>query len=586
MRCSRFKTRQIQIGSVPVGGDAKIVIQSMTTSDTMDIEATVAQVKELSDAGCDIVRITAPTVNDAEALGEISKRLRDQGCSTPLVADIHFLPKAAFIAADHVEKVRINPGNFADRKMFKTREYTDQEYQEEISRIEEKFSPLVEVLKKNNRALRIGTNHGSLSDRVMNRYGDTPEGMIESAFEYAEICRKLDFHNFCFSMKASNVGVMIRAYRLLVDRQKEKGWDYPIHLGVTEAGEGEDARIKSAIGIGTLLSEGIGDTIRVSLTEASVKEVPVAQAIAKRFSKSEEAFDRAYSLAEGWEEMKGPPTVWLSADSLQNLGDQLRKTELRPDVVLWSGKIESVSVLKSSLQNLLGNPEVRLALPKETFDRLNSADQIQVEHFLCSEVDRSTHPKEVVCYRGISELKNASSINPSRSLFSWSIEGAESLSELDRLIEACAQVGTPFIDLAAFGIMLESSSFPESLRLSFGILQATRRRMSKTEYIACPSCGRTLFDLEETTARIKKLTAHLKGVKIAVMGCIVNGPGEMADADFGYVGGAPGKVNLYVEKDCVERNIASSEAPERLVELIKKHGRWFEPGEEPKLQSA
>lgn len=560
----RFNSREIQVGDQSLGGSSRIAIQSMTTTDTMDIAGTLQQTKDLVEAGCDIIRITAPTMNDAEALKEISKQLRDAGINNPLVADIHFLPKAAMAAAKYVEKVRINPGNFADRKMFKTKEYSDEEYSKEILRIEEKFKPLVLELKARGRALRIGTNHGSLSDRIMNRFGDTPEGMIESAFEYAEICRKYDFHNFCFSMKASNVRVMIEAYRLLAKKQRERSWNYPIHLGVTEAGDGEDARIKSSIGIGTLLSEGIGDTIRVSLTEASVHEIPVARAIADRFPREFEAQSSNYQLSPNADlSSKNQPLVFLKYE--KGLPKKLSGQELRPDVLFVDNAdlMEmSLAAFKEMMARQLGVPTLKIAVTSafSAIDR-ESADYVFDEN--------------LKLVTGIESLKAFEELQPAETVIHWKLD--QSMNELQRIIETSYQCGSSFIDLPLFGIFIEAEDLVESLRLSFGILQASRRRMSKTEYIACPSCGRTLFDLEETTARIRKVTSHLKGVKIAVMGCIVNGPGEMADADFGYVGGAPGRVNLYVEKDCVERNIPSAEAPERLVELIKKNGKWFEP---------
>lgn len=577
-----FKTNPIRIGNLWMGGDHPIVVQSMTTTDTMDVAKTVQQVKDLVKVGCQVVRITAPTVQDAEALKAIRDQLRSENIQIPLVADIHFLPAAAMIAADYVEKVRINPGNFADRKMFKTREYTDVEYQEELERIHEKFRPLVLKLKELNRALRIGTNHGSLSDRIMNRFGDTPEGMVESAFEFAEICRRYDFHNFCFSMKASNVAVMVKAYRLLVARQKEKGWGYPIHLGVTEAGDGEDGRIKSAIGIGTLLNEGIGDTIRVSLTEASVKEIPVAQALANRFPRGSKVFSTGFSAKENIAVSKEPPQVWMQAESVEALKDGLASTNLRPDIVYFSsaGEIANEAhMLKLQFRTLFGGNPVKIAFNRD--DKAWSDERALkkllplADLFVSSNPSEDFHGKKVFqTVHGIKELKESSAARLNPIVLCYETTAS---SELERIIDLSLNVGAAFVDLPLAGIMLSTSSAEESLRLSFSILQATRRRMTKTEYISCPSCGRTLFDLEETTARIKSVTSHLKGVKIAVMGCIVNGPGEMADADFGYVGGAPGRVNLYVGKDCVERNIASAEAPGRLVDLIKKNNRWVEP---------
>lgn len=574
---SRFKSRILQVGNVQLGGDLPVVVQSMTTTDTMDVAATVKQVKDLVRVGCQIVRITAPTVQDAEALKDIRARLRQDGCEVPLVADIHFLPAAAMIAADHVEKVRINPGNYADRKMFKVREYTDLEYQEELDRIHERFKPLVLKLKELGKALRIGTNHGSLSDRIMNRFGDTPEGMVESAVEFAEICRLYDFHNFCFSMKASNVGVMVRAYRLLVKRQLEKGWDYPIHLGVTEAGDGEDGRIKSAIGIGSLLAEGIGDTIRVSLTESSVNEIPVAKAIASSFPKTNESRLPCCERTEGYDSCRELPEVWMRASSIEEIERRLAKTSLRPDVIYIQDPqnlSDEFHMLKLQLKARLGIASPKVALKKQEAwwgdERVRARVLASTDYLIVESISEVYEGKSCVV---LLDPFSETGFDPNRSILCLNSKN----SGLDLIIEASTRLGSAFVDLNFKGILLEAPDAEESLRLSYGILQATRRRMSKTEYISCPSCGRTLFNLEETTARIKSITSHLKGVKIAIMGCIVNGPGEMADADFGYVGGAPGRVNLYVGKECVERNIPSEEAPGRLVELIRSHGRWVEP---------
>jgi (E)-4-hydroxy-3-methylbut-2-enyl-diphosphate synthase len=546
----------------------------------MDIEATVRQTKDLVNAGCHVVRITAPTVQDAEALKHIKARLVEDGVHVPLVADIHFVPAAALIAADYVEKVRINPGNYADRKMFKTREYSEVEYQEELFRIRDKFLPLVRKLKALDKALRIGTNHGSLSDRIMNRFGDTAKGMVESAIEFAQIARDENFHNFCFSMKASNVGVMVEAYRLLIDRQLELGWDYPVHLGVTEAGDGEDGRLKSAIGIGALLSEGIGDTIRVSLTEAAVKEIPVAEAIARRFPRSQLVEPRGFSMRPS-SSSRGLPEVWLLTHSVAELKTKLSTTKLRPDVILFDATedvINEIHMVRTQLDSLGGVRRPLLAISvhdlwmkDERLKRrvLSSVDLLASADFVGEEIEG----KSVVrVLPSRPQLRSEPSIDAARSVIAWSSEGSPD----DFVIDAALEVGVPFVDLALRGILIESADPVRTLEVSFGILQATRRRMTKTEYISCPSCGRTLFDLEETTARIKAVTSHLKGVKIAVMGCIVNGPGEMADADFGYVGGAPGRVNLYVGKTCVERNIPSADAPMRLVDLIKKSNRWEE----------
>lgn len=578
----------IHIGSLPMGGDYPIVIQSMTTTDTMDIEKTVAQAKELADVGCDLVRITAPTVPDAEALKTIRDRLHQDGYKIPLVADIHFVPAAAMVAADYVEKVRINPGNYADRKLFKIREYSDREYQEELERIHDKFKPLVLKLKSLDRALRIGTNHGSLSDRIMNRYGDTPEGMVESAFEFAEICRAYEFHNFCFSMKASNTGVMVQAYRLLVAKQLERGWDYPIHLGVTEAGDGEDGRMKSAIGIGTVLAEGIGDTIRVSLTESPAKEVPVARALAKKFPRTRTAEPGHYSINPSYKAFGRPPQVWWTFRGLDALRRDFSHTKLRPDVLYIESledHLNEFHFLRLQLQTIFQNsamPQVAVPYAEDWWNHERSRKKVlDVAEIIVAEnrdafLALNALPEDKVLVQFATctgELKTISNLDPSKTVIRWKAEG----EGLDFILNASLDVGSAFVDFAFRGILIEGRSAEEALSTSFGLLQGTRRRMSKTEYISCPSCGRTLFDLEETTARIKAVTSHLKTVKIAVMGCIVNGPGEMADADFGYVGGAPGRVNLYVGKDCVEKNIPSEEAPLRLVGLIKQHGRWADP---------
>ncbi|TVQ80699.1 MAG: 4-hydroxy-3-methylbut-2-en-1-yl diphosphate synthase [Bradymonadales bacterium] len=573
----RFKTREIQIGNRVIGGDAPILVQSMTTTDTCDVEATVKQVIELVEVGCDIVRITAPTPRDAQALQEIRKTLDRRGVSVPLVADIHFMPKAAMIAVDWVEKVRINPGNFADRKLFKVMEYSDSDYQRELDRIHDSFKPLVMKLKERGAALRIGTNHGSLSDRIMNRFGDTPEGMIQSAFEYAEICRLYDFHNFCFSMKASNVSVMMQAYRLLVERQMERAWDYPIHLGVTEAGDGEDARIKSAIGIGTLLAEGIGDTIRVSLTEHPVREIPVARELAERFNKSVLPYPAGFDFVDQGGANSVVPEVWIREQDFDfSQAEKLSTTVEPPDVIFFDSPVSQR--LESDFEAwkiFLKNDSLKLALPYRLRAELQAFEPL-VAYWLADpkELDEREIRDERVkqCVSSLEHLKGVEDLRPESLVFSYQLS-SEKLSELSDL---CVQAGSAFIDLPLSGLMIQGLSLNSSLRINYAILQATRRRMSKTEYIACPSCGRTLFDLEETTARIRERTDHLKGVKIAIMGCIVNGPGEMADADFGYVGGAPGRVNLYVGKDCVQKNIPSKEAPERLVQLIKDHGRWVE----------
>lgn len=556
-----FKTREIKIGNLLLGGSNPILVQSMTTTDTKDVEKTLEQIKALVDVGCDLVRVTVPTMNDVMALEQIKNKLLQENIRVPLCADVHFVPAAALKVCEFVDKVRINPGNFADRKMFKVQEYTDDQYTAELKRIEEKFLPLVEKLKKYDCALRIGTNHGSLSDRVMNRYGDSPAGMVESAFEFAAIARNQDFHHFCFSMKASNVGVMVNAYRLLVQKQLERNWDYPIHLGVTEAGDGEDGRLKSCIGIGTLLAEGIGDTIRVSLTESSVKEIPVARALANRFPRN--AYNvrpMGFPKVESPKLVRRPPSVWVTYQPGDLFQKSLQEALMRPDFLLVKNEAELSDAETLAQTYSTNEAKIRVGFfdgTKVSFRWEDSEENVNLQLLSATEV-----------------LETKRALDPQDFILTWS-PGTK--KDLDRVLEASLSLGSAFVDQAFSGILIKEASLSNSTKLAYGILQATRRRMSKTEYISCPSCGRTLFDLEETTAQIKKRTDHLKGVKIGIMGCIVNGPGEMADADFGFVGGAPGKVNLYVGMDCVKRNIAFDQATDELVQLIKDHGRWVEP---------
>lgn len=508
----RFKTRPIQVGPLQVGGDNPIRIQSMTTSDTRDVEATVEQVVRLADAGCEIVRVTVQGMKEAEACEQIKSRLIQKGVLVPLVADIHFYPPAALRVVEFVDKVRINPGNFSDRRAtFKVEEVDAFVYKQELERIEEKFTPLVLKCKALGKALRIGTNHGSLSDRIMNRYGDTPDGMCESAFEYARICRKHDFHNFCFSMKSSNTRVMVQAYRLLVKRMVEMGWDYPLHLGVTEAGSGEDGRIKSAVGIGTLLLDGIGDTIRVSLTE----------------------------------------DPWFEIDPCLRLRTLAERAVLEERTIFIEPKFEPTPL----------DGKVFISAPLDP--GLNEADQAD---YVLSESAPKSSFEAVFAEDRFSALKADKPV-----VLSFSYEGDEE----DVRIQAAAECGSLLLDGHAAALHLQGPFSSAYLRsLSFGILQAARMRSVKTEFISCPSCGRTLFNLQEVTRKVQEKTAHLAGVKIAVMGCIVNGPGEMADAHFGYVGSKAGMIDLYVGKTCVEKNIPSDEAVDRLVSLIKAHGMW------------
>ncbi len=511
----RRKTREVMVGNVGVGGTNPIRVQSMTTTLTKDIDATVAQTIRLVDAGCEIVRITTPTVQDAKALGDIKSKLRAKGVTVPLVADIHFSPAAALEAAEHADKVRVNPGNYADSRKFAVREYTDGEYAAELERIEERFAPLVLKCKERNLAMRIGTNHGSLSDRIMNRFGDTPEGMCESALEFIRLCQKYGYHNLIPSMKASNPKVMIAAYRMLAARMDELGMDYPFHLGVTEAGNGEDARIKSAAGIGSLLEDGIGDTIRVSLAEEPEAEVPVAHEIARRYGGRMEA-------------LPPPP------------GDPFHYRRRPADTVNGIGGHSTIAVVGSG--------------PRADFKEV-PAGALTASGKTANEIIRAGR-----------QLASEPGDQPIHLRM-----------ETDDLIEASIGLGSLLCDGIGDSVQIAAGSVDRAEELAFSILQASGARLSRTDYVACPGCGRTLFDLETTTDRIKARTAHLPGVRIAVMGCIVNGPGEMADADFGYVGSSPGKVNLYVGKEQVARAIPTDEADERLIELIKSQGRWIEP---------
>jgi len=575
----RRPTREVMVGDVGVGGSNPIRIQSMLTCDTMDTDACVRQTLGLVAVGCEIVRITAPTVKDAANLEAIVRRLRAEGCGVPIVADIHFKPEAALEAARWVEKVRINPGNYADSKKFKIIEYTDEQYLAELERIRARFAPLVALCKERGAAMRIGTNHGSLSDRIMNRYGDTPLGMVESALEFARIAREMDYHAFIFSMKASNPKVMINAYRLLVARLDELGpdWNYPIHLGVTEAGDGEDGRIKSAIGIGSLLHDGIGDTIRVSLTEESVEEIPVARALAARvsgsmggiasdaplsfdpFSYARRATETALleSVAEpgarvslGGEELT---RVAVRRDNFEKIAHKVaRMGDYKPEFIYEEAELVEIDPRDAeAVAAINASPDSRLVALPDGLD----IPVIAGYRLLAARIE-ARHP---------SLLKDV--LEP----------GATSSDFLNALLEAATNIGSLLCDGVGDAILLQGESAPgQALRLSYNILQAAGCRIFKTDYVACPSCGRTLFDLQSTTARIKASTLHLKGVKIAIMGCIVNGPGEMADADFGYVGGAPGKVNLYVGKTPVKFNIPEAEAVERLKDLIREHGKWVE----------
>ena len=579
---SRRKAREVVIGDpknggVIIGGDHPVVKQSMLTCDTMDTALSVKQTLELVAVGCQLVRITAPTVKDAANLKNIVAELRARGCMVPIVADIHFKPDAAMEAAKWVEVVRVNPGNYADKKKFAVREYTDDQYDEELVRIEEQFTPLVLLCKQLGRALRIGTNHGSLSDRIMNRYGDTPLGMVESALEFARIARKHDYHNFKFSMKSSNPKVMIECYRLLVARLDELGpdWNYPIHLGVTEAGEGEDGRIKSAIGIGSLLCDGLGDTIRVSLTEDSPNEIAVCNDLLAQIPLLTGRDDRAASSSLGdWPfdpftfTRRATPEIEL-ADNIKCGGEQTQR------VVVTRATWEKIA------PKIRPKDDVR---PEAIYEDLNVYEidptkdfEINCDTQLVTVKDGVQLPPISAFRMLAAKLRRLGKKNPILLKDCINFEPV-SLEPKIALLRASVVIGALLADGIGDAILVRGESGGgQSLRLAFNILQAAGCRSFKTDYVACPSCGRTLFNLQTVTARIKERTQHLKGVKIAIMGCIVNGPGEMADADFGYVGGAPNKINLYVGKTPVKFNIPEAEAVDRLVDLIREHGKWKEP---------
>jgi (E)-4-hydroxy-3-methylbut-2-enyl-diphosphate synthase len=609
----RRLTHEVKVGNVGIGGANPIRVQSMITCDTMDTEASIQQTIELANVGCEIVRITAPTVKDARNLEHIVKGLRERGCNVPIVADIHFKPDAAMEAAKWVDKVRINPGNYADSKKFVIREYTDEQYAAELARIGERFSPLVDLCKKRRIAMRIGTNHGSLSDRILNRYGDTPLGMVESALEFARIARNLDYHDFVFSMKASNPKIMIAAYRLLVARLNELGpdWNYPVHLGVTEAGEGEDARIKSAIGIGSLLADGIGDTIRVSLTEDSPHEIPVARALIENIQRTSNAqrptlnaqlsfdpfsyqrratetiavagiVDPGQGVKLGGSELIRVVVRQSNFDKIAHKID--RMSDYKPEIVYENVRIEEVdSRDEDAITRLNECSTPSLVTVRDDVDlpmipafrllaaRLDARHPILLKDTLKNDEARTTKDEG----SPNDEMQN----NDSGFVIPSSLDIRHS-SFLHTLLIASTNIGSLLCDGIGDAVLVQGEEAPgQALRLSYNILQAAGSRIFKTDYVACPSCGRTLFNLQTTTAKIKAATSHLKGVKIAIMGCIVNGPGEMADADFGYVGGAPGKVNLYVGKTAVKFNIPEAEAVDRLKDLIREHGKWTEPAQ-------
>jgi (E)-4-hydroxy-3-methylbut-2-enyl-diphosphate synthase len=616
----RRKTREVVIGDpahggVIIGGGHPVVKQSMLTCDTMDTAESVKQTLDLVAVGCQLVRITAPTVKDAANLQNIVAELHKRGCFVPIVADIHFKPEAAMEAVKWVEVVRVNPGNYADSKKFATKEYTDEQYTAELKRIEEKLTPLVLECIRLKRCLRIGTNHGSLSDRIMNRYGDTPLGMVESALEFARICRKHGFHNFKFSLKSSNPKVMIECYRLLVARLEQEGpdWNYPIHLGVTEAGEGEDGRIKSAIGIGSLLCDGLGDTIRVSLTEDSPREIEVCRDLLAQIPLLTVAADvrRLSSKSELDQSLLTSAATW-AFDPFTFARRITPEIELAPGIKCGGEQLIRVVVTRATWDKVA--PKIRPkddVKPEAVYEDLNIAEIDPTQDF---EINPDSASGLVTVKDGVSlpaitafrllaaKLKRLGRNNPillkdcldsndrRTGVPPVSNISAEGKGKIETggtpvllepkiaLLRASVVIGSLLADGIGDAILIRGEAGGgQSLRLAYNILQAAGCRSFKTDYVACPSCGRTLFNLQTVTARIKSRTEHLKGVKIAIMGCIVNGPGEMADADFGYVGGAPGKINLYVGKQAIKFNIPEAEAVDRLVDLIREHGKWVEP---------
>ena len=579
----RRRTREVRVGKVGIGGENPIRVQSMITCDTMDTEASIQQTLDLANVGCEIVRITAPTVKDARNLEFIKQGLAARGSDVPIVADIHFKPDAAMEAARWVEKVRVNPGNFADSKKFAVKEYSDEQYAAELERIRERFTPLVKYCQERKISIRIGTNHGSLSDRIMNRYGDTPLGMVESALEFARIARDNGFHDFIFSMKASNPKVMIAAYRLLVHRLEQEGpdWNYPLHLGVTEAGDGEDGRIKSAIGIGSLLSDGIGDTVRVSLTEDSVHEIPVARALvelcgARLETSGTDAAAPADSLPAGASSLPFDPFSYRRRASAR----------LMPGgMATGAGEVPRVVVRQVTLDKIahkldrMGDFQPEIVYEQAEVREIDPRDDAEVAALNAEPGNRLVTVRDGVQMPVVAAFRLlAARVDERHPILLKDALRASTEPQSDfthTLLVAATNIGALLCDGIGDAVLIQGEEAPgQSLRLAYNILQAAGSRLFKTDYVACPSCGRTLFNLQETTAKIRAATGHLKGVKIAIMGCIVNGPGEMADADFGYVGGAPGKINLYVGKQAVRFNIPAAEAVERLTDLIREHGRW------------
>lgn len=625
----RYPTTEIKIGNLKLGGNNPVRLQSMTTVDTMDTSGSVEEAVRMIDAGCELVRLTAPSKKEAENLGIIRQILNEKGYDTPLVADIHFTPNAAEVAAKLIEKVRVNPGNYADKKKFEELEYTNESYIEELERIEKKFTPLVLLCKEEETAIRIGTNHGSLSDRILSRFGDTPEGMVESAMEFIRICRKNDFHELVISMKASNTIVMVQAYRLLVAVMAKENMFYPLHLGVTEAGDGEDGRIKSAVGIGTLLEDGLGDTIRVSLTENPEFEIPVARKLAAKFSKVENIFQitNTEQLSINYSPFNYERRKTIGIDNIGNhhapivIADYSTNQKITQANLFGIGYGYSVQLDKWQIQDqasdylYIGTNNIEFELPGTlriivdyikwisdystrkgfypliTKEQINLIENKSIAFFISLKAEDleieflSSYPNSIIVLETIfsnkTQLFRRFRLKLTENIINQPVILKYSTLENDLetfQIEISSQAGVMLIDGFGDGIWIHSTQPKQIINsTSFGILQATRTRISKTEYISCPSCGRTLFDLQETTAKIREKTAHLKGLKIGIMGCIVNGPGEMADADYGYVGTGQGKITLYKEKTVVRKNVGEENAVQELINLIKENGDWIDP---------
>ena len=629
---SRFLTREVNIGNLKIGGHHPIMVQSMTTTDTMNTEATVAQSICMINAGCELIRITAPSINEAKNLEVIKKELVAKGYNTPICADIHFTPNAAEFAARVIEKVRVNPGNYADKKKFETIDYSDTAYEAELERIRTRFTPLVKICKEYGTAMRIGTNHGSLSDRILSRYGDTPLGMVESALEFLRICEENNYYNIVISMKASNTQVMVQAYRLLVAKMIETNRNYPLHLGVTEAGDGEDGRIKSAVGIGTLLEDGLGDTIRVSLTEEPELEIPVAKLLAERYTtrKNHQTikpidFELPYNPYEYTRHTTNEIINIGKGNVPRVIADYSMKPEVTAARLFGVGYNYSVPLDKWNLTDMavdylfLGDNSINFEIPgtlglvynSETWLKNRHQDRSYPlfcgeEYFLSSAkasnlnfvaVDVSVLTpefiKKIKSEKDVCLVLDSFNTHTMAELRRMAIDlkyyecklpfiikcNYINLNESQFQLYSSTDIGGLLLDGFGDGIWIKQKDCVSTQicnSTAFGILQATRTRISKTEYISCPSCGRTLFDLQETTQKIRERTDHLKGIKIGIMGCIVNGPGEMADADYGYVGTGPGKISLYKGKEVVKKNVTSDTAVDELIGLIREHGDWVE----------